>query len=126
MFFINKENENFFNDKIGQAKRIDCYIKSLIYVLSNNDITMKYFNEIYNINTNEINLNIFNKPWQTNESLNICRLAFNLYGDLNSDNVEEGASYLYTVTSIFKNININVGLEAIKIRFFSNYVDIPK
>ncbi len=71
---------------------------------------MKYFNEIYNINTNEININIFNKPWQTNESLNMCRLAFNLYGDINSDDIEEGASYLYTVTSIFKNININVGL----------------
>ena len=57
------------------------------------------------------------KPWQTNESLNMCRFAYNLYGDINSDDVEEGASYLYSVTSIFKNINIDVGIQAIKIRF---------
>ena len=122
MFFIDKSRETFFKTKIGQAKNVDCYTKSLIYVLSNNNITKKYFNEIYDIDGSSINLDVFNRPWQTNESLNMCRLAFNLYGDINSDDVGEGASYLYSITSIFKSINIDVGIEAIKIRFYRNYV----
>ena len=118
MFFIDKSSETFFKTKIGQVKNVDCYTKSLIYVLSNNNITKKYFNEIYDIDGSSINLDVFTKSWQTNESLNMCRLAYNLYGDISSDNIEEGASYLYSITSIFKSINIDVGIEAIKIRFF--------
>ena len=120
MFFIDKNSEIFYYNKIGQVKKVNCYIKSLIYVLSNNDITKQYFYEIYDIDKCEINSNIFKKSWQTNESLNMCRLAFNLYGDISSDDVEGNTSYLYTVTSIFRNININIGIEALKIRFSRN------
>ena len=56
------------------------------------------------------------KPWQTGTSLSICRLAFNLYGNIVSDELDE-VSYLYTISEIMKNVNICVAVEAIKIRF---------
>ena len=82
MYFINKEHENFYNEKIGQASIIDSYRKTLIYLLSSNKETRQNFNEIYNLQKDEINIESLSKPWQTGTSLNTCRLAFNLYGDI--------------------------------------------
>ena len=126
MYFANNNSKEFFYKKIGQVKEADSYIKSLIYVLSNNKDTRENFNQIYDINKNEINIDIFKLPWQTNESINLCRLAMNLYGDINSDNIEKGTNYKYTVTSIFKNIDINIGIQALKIRFFPEFIDIKE
>ena len=113
MYFIDKNHENYFQDKIGQVKNIDSYIKSLIYLLSSNQETRTHFKEIYDIKNNEINIYSFKLPWQTSTSLNICRLAFNLFGEMASDNIEEGANYLYTVSSIFKSIDLDIGIEAL-------------
>ena len=123
MFFVDKESQEFYKEKMGQVANLDSYISSLIYVLSNNKDTRNHFNEIYDINKKEINIDIFNLSWQTNESLSLCRLAFNLYGDINSDRIENGASNQYTVSSIFKNIDINIGIEAIRQRFSCKIVD---
>lgn len=120
MKFIDCEHEKFFNQKIGQAKIRDRYSNVLIYLLGSNKETRKYFEEIYNIEKNEIILESLSKPWQTGISINICRLAFNLFGDISSDNPEEGASYKYSTSQILKNINVDCCIEAIKIRFGIN------
>ena len=117
MYFINKEHEDFYQKKIGQVKQEDSYINSLIYLLSSNEETRNNFEVIYNISNNTINITSLKLPWQTSTSLNICRLAFNLFGDIVSDNIENESSYLYAVSSIFKNLDINIGLEALRIRF---------
>lgn len=117
MNFIDKEHENFYNKKIGQAKQKDRYQKALIYLLSSNRETRQYFEEIYNIQKNEISLESLKRPWQTGTSINICRLAFNLFGDITSDEPEKGTSYLYTTSETMKNIDISCGIEALKIRF---------
>ena len=120
MYFKDNIHEQFYKEKIGQLYSIDTYIKSLIYLLASNKDTRKNFDEIYDIKNNQINVECLKKPWQTNASINICRLAFNLFGDITGDTIEEGASYLYTVTGILKNLNINICIEALKIRFYSN------
>ncbi len=117
MYFINKEHEDFYNKKIGQVKRKDIYIDSLIYLLSSNKETRKNFEEIYSIKNNTINIYSLKAPWQTGTSINTCRLAFNLFGEITSDNMEKETSYLYTVSSIFKYIDINIGIEALKIMY---------
>ncbi len=117
MKFIDNEHENFYNEKIGQVKFRDSYINALIYLLASNRETRRYFEEIYNIEKNEINLESLEKPWQTGTSINICRLAFNLFGDIVSDKPEDGSSYLYTISQIIKNINLDCCIEAIKLRF---------
>lgn len=117
MYFINKEHEYFYNKKIGQVKKKDIYIDSLIYLLSSNKETRNNFEEIYSLKNNTINIYSLKAPWQTGTSINICRLAFNLFGEVTSDNIEKETSYLYTVSSIFKNIDINIGTEALKIMY---------
>lgn len=117
MYFVNKEHEDFYNDKIGQVKKKNIYIDSLIYLLSSNEETRNNFEDIYNIKNDTINIYSLKAPWQTGTSINTCRLAFNLFGEMASDNLEEGASYLYTVSSIFKNIDINMGVQALKIMY---------
>ncbi len=120
MYFKDKLHQLFFEEKLYKICNIDTYIKSLIYLLSSNKDTRKNFDEIYDIKNNQINVEALSKPWQTSTSINICRLAFNLFGDITSDTVDDSTSYLYTVTSICKNLDINICTEALKIRFSSN------
>ena len=117
MYFINKEHENFYNEKTGQANIIDSYRKSLIYLLSSNKETRQNFNDIYNLQKDEINIESLSKPWQTGTSLNTCRLAFNLYGDIVSDKPEEKANRMYTISELIKTLNIDIVITAIKLRF---------
>lgn len=117
MNFIDKKHENFYNQKIGQAQFKDRYEQSLIYLLASTNETRQNFEEIYNIQNNEINLESLKKPWQTGTSIAICRLAFNLFGDIVSDTPDGSTSYSYTISEIIKNINLNCAIEALKIRF---------
>ena len=117
MYFKDKEHEEFYNKKIGQVKQKDAYKNNIIYLLSSDKETRNNFEEIYSIKNNTINIYSLKASWQTGTSINICRLAFNLFGEMASDNLEEGASYLYTVSSIFSNIDINIGIEALKIMY---------
>ena len=120
MYFKDSIHEQFYKEKIGQLCGRDVYRESLIYLLSSNKDTRKNFDEIYDIKNNYINIECLKKPWQTSTSVNICRLAFNLFGDITSDTTEDCTSYLYTVTSLFKNLDINICIEVLKIRFCSN------
>ena len=120
MYFKDKSQEQYYEEKLQQLCNVDTYIKSLTYLLSSNKDTRNNFEEIYDIENNQIKLECLKKPWQTSTSINICRLAFNLFGDITNDTMEDSTSYLYTVTSIFKNLDINICIEALKIRFCSN------
>ena len=117
MYFLDEEHKKVYEEKIGQVKNIDAYINSLIYLLCSNKELRENFNDIYEINRNEININSLKKPWQTNTSINTCRLAFNLFGGISSDEPENCASYLYTVDNIFSILDINLCVQAIKLRF---------
>ncbi len=119
MNFIDLEHKDFYNKKIGQAKVRDRYEQVLIYLLASTAETRQHFDEIYNLQKNEINIESIKAPWQTSTSINICRFAFNLYGDIMSDEPEEGVSYLYTVSEIIKKINVECAIEALQIRFFT-------
>lgn len=124
MYYRNEEHKNFYKEKWGQAISKDTYAKSIIYLLASNKETRTHFDEIYNIKQNEIEISSLKKPWQTNESSYICRLAFNLFGGIAADDVEsEEASYSYTVSSIFANLDMNTCMEACKIRFLPNSID---
>lgn len=119
MYFSDNLHEQFYKEKIEQLHSVDTYIKSLVYLLSSNKDTRNNFKEIYDIKNNQINIECLKKPWQTSTSINVCRLAFNLFGDITSDTIEDGTSYFYTVTSLFKNLDINICIEALKLRFYS-------
>lgn len=117
MNFIDKEHEKFYNQKIGQTRLNDRYEQSLLYLLASTNETRQNFEEIYTIEKNEINLESLKSPWQTGTSIAICRLAFNVFGDIVADTPEERTSYAYTISEILKHIDLNCAIEAFKIRF---------
>ena len=45
MHFADIESEKYYHEKIGQIPNLDSYIKSLIYILSNNKDTRVHFSE---------------------------------------------------------------------------------
>ena len=116
--FLDNNHEEFYKKKLKELKYKDSYSKSLIYLISMCEETRKHFETIYNMEKNEININCLNEAWQTSYSLCTCRLAFNLFNGLASDNPEiEMANSKYNVSSIFCNKNSRYYFEAIKIRF---------
>ncbi len=117
MNYRDKEHEIFYNKKMGQSQMKDRYEQALIYLLASTSETRQNFDKIYDMQRNEINLESLKEPWQTGTSIDICRLAFNLFGDIVSDEPEEGISYFYTISEIMKKINLNCAIEALKIRF---------
>ena len=81
MVFADKEHENFYFEKLGQARYQDCYHQALIYVLGISRDTREHFDQIYNIKTGNIRPKCLNEGWQTSGSVRAVRLAFNLSTD---------------------------------------------
>lgn len=79
MVFYNKKHENFYFEKLEQARCQDCYHKALIYILGISEDTRNHFNQIYDIKSGNINTECLHQGWQTSGSVQVMRLAFNLY-----------------------------------------------
>lgn len=81
MIFADKEHERFYYEKLEQARYQDCYHKALIYILGISEDTRNHFSQIYDIKTGCIRPECLKEGWQTSGSVNVVRLAFNLYTD---------------------------------------------
>lgn len=118
MKFIDKEHKKFYNEKISEVDYQDSYNKSLIYLLSMNPDTRKHFNEIYNNDYNEINISSLKSSWQTSTTLNICRLAFNLFNGCANDNPKiKSMNKEYSIENLFCTSGARYFFEAIKLRY---------
>lgn len=113
--FYDKEHEEFYKD-YTEGKGLDCYNKSLLYLLGLTEETRKHSKQIYNAERREIEFETLNEAWQTGTSAIICRLAFNLFNGFTG--IEEGEATRYAVDSIFCRTEFAPYFyEAIKIRF---------
>ena len=81
MVFADKEHEEFYYEKLKQARYQDCYHKALIYILGISQDTRYHFSQIYDIKSGDINPACLQQGWQTSDSVRVVRLAFNLYTD---------------------------------------------
>ena len=79
MVFADREHEEFYYEKLAQARYQDCYHQALIYVLGISRDTREHFDQIYNIKTGNIRPRCLKEGWQTSGSVRMVRLAFNLY-----------------------------------------------
>ena len=113
--FYDTEHERFFNEHT-EGKKLDCYNKSLIYLLGLTAETRNNFSKLYNETAKEIILTGTNEGWQTGTTMAITKLAFNLFNGYCG--LEDKESRQYTVENIFiyKEF-IPYFYEAIKIRF---------
>lgn len=79
--FADREHEKFYYEKLEQVRYQDCYHQSLIYILGISEDTRTHFDQIYDSKTGCIKPECLQEGWQTSGSVNVVRLAFNLYTD---------------------------------------------
>lgn len=113
MKFYDDAHERAYNE-LTKDKKLDCYNKSAIYLLTMIKYTRIHIKELYSIEKKEIE---FEKlAWQTGTSLNICRLALNLFNGFHG--IKENEAIDYTPYNLFSNKEfIPYYFEAVKIRF---------
>lgn len=114
-----------FKDNLHSAayedfiKKADCkgdpYRQSLFYLLALNEDTRKNIELLYNFESKGIIIEGLNEPFQTNTSIRITRLAYNLFNNY----YDEQDPARYTPEDIFYVFKQDLiyTMEAIKIRF---------
>lgn len=125
MNFIDKEHENFFYGMLKRYKehggRIDCYSSSLFYLLGLSSDTRNHFNTLFDIKNHEIIHEGLCAGWQTSGSINICRLAFNLWNGFCYVPDDESGDFLvssdYVTDNIFCCSYAEYFFEAIRLRY---------
>lgn len=131
MKFIDKNHKEFCEmicDEMSKFKRLDCYDVALIYTLSVCETTRKHFDEIFDLKEG-ININSLKSSWQTETTLKVTRMAFNLYNDCMYDSEKdidkEQVSEYYSPSEIFCCSYATYFFETIKIRFpeYTNIMD---
>ena len=126
MKFLNDEHRTFYYKVMNMMKQyrnseeIASSDKSFVYILGLCDLTREHINEIYSLNKG-LNIAALELDWQTEISLKVTRLAFNIYAEWNHDTTQEAienrVSKNYSVNEIFDCDLAPYFLEAIKIRF---------
>lgn len=76
-----------------------------------------YIDEIYNFSEDCIKVDALFKPWQSDTTLKVCRLAFNLWGYSGEVNISGDSPQLYSVNEIFDCEYIGEFIEVIRLRF---------
>ena len=126
MKFLNDEHRTFYYKVMNMIKQyrnseeIGSNDKSFVYILGLCDLTREHINEIYSLNKG-LNIAALELDWQTEISLKVTRLAFNVYAewihDTTQEAIENRVSKNYSVNEIFDCDLAPYFLEAIKIRF---------
>ena len=80
MIFASQEHKDFFMKKASELKA-DTYLKTLIYTIGICPDTRSRWSSFYDEADRSIRLEVINQGWQTSGSLNVTRLAFQLFTD---------------------------------------------
>lgn len=113
--FYDTEHDRFYKEHT-EGKNLDCYNKSLIYLLGLTEETRNNLKSLYNETTKQIEFTGTTKGWQTGTSLAITKLAFNLFNGYCG--LEDKEARQYSVENIFCYKEYAPYMyEAIKIRF---------
>ena len=124
MKFIDNEHKNFWEDKLEIMQmygKTDVYYKSLVYILGISQITRENFDRIFDLKNGEINIDSLKDGWQTESSLKVTRMAFNLWNNCNYDSMEDAyngnISIYYNPSDIFCTSYAPYFYEGIKLRY---------
>lgn len=113
--FYDTEQQEFYK-KHTEGKKLDCYNKSLLYLLGLTKETRNHLNDLYNEQTKQIELTGTTKGWQTGVSLATTKLAFNLFNGYCGLEDREGRQYSVENIFVYKEF-APYFYEGIKIRF---------
>lgn len=113
--FYDVEHEKFYKEHT-EGKKLDCYNRSLIYLLGLTKETRNNFESIYDNVSKQIKFNAVNAGWQTGTSNAITKLAFNLFNGYHG--LQDNETKQYTIENIFAYKSLApYFFEGIRIRF---------
>lgn len=92
IIFKDLEHEKFYYDSLEKCRYQDCYHSALCYCIGISDTTRINAKRIYDFKSGRVKPECIHDGWQTSGSLNIVRLAFNLYTDGTPSVDEEDSS----------------------------------
>lgn len=96
--FYDDEHKQFYKENT-EGKKLDCYNKSLIYLLGLTKETRNNFESIYDDVSKEIKITSLNAGWQTGTSNAVCKLAFNLFNGYCG--LQDREAKQFTIENIF-------------------------
>ena len=79
IIFISDAHEKFYYEKLKEVRCQDEYHKALGYCLGICNDTRKNVRRIYDFKTGNVKTECLREGWQTSGSMNVVRMAFNLY-----------------------------------------------
>lgn len=119
MEFINDAHEDFVRIKFSHVTQ-DTYHLALVYTLGLCAETRNHWDSLYNEETRSINWDSINQGWQTSGTLQITRLAFNLFCDTTpSEDIDDCDKY--SVSNIFCSEYAPYFVEAVKMRYINYF-----
>ena len=77
--FSSNQHKKFYYDNLQKVQHQDVYDKFLIYCLGLDSDTRNNIDRIYNFERECIKVSCLSDDWQTSGSLQVTRMAFNLY-----------------------------------------------
>ena len=122
--FKDEIHKTFFERCLKKASvsKGDTYTRAFFYTLGILPETRAHIESFWDFKENCIKLEGMNGPWQTSGSLNISRLAFNLYNGFRFvgdtwDTLSSDTNGYFTPYELFANSEAFYMLEAIKVRY---------
>lgn len=122
--FKDEAHKAFFEKCLKQAavSKGDTYRRAFFYTMGILPETRTHIHRLWDFNANGIKLDGMNEAWQTSGSLNISRLAFNLYNGFRYvgdtwDTLQIDTNGNFTPYELFAEPDAFYMLEAIKVRY---------
>ncbi len=85
MIFRDETHENTYKTICSRMKYLDCYHRSLAYLLSLDTVLCEHIGGVYDFRDDCIKREGLDKAWQTGTSKKTTRLAFNLWNGCCND-----------------------------------------
>ena len=85
VMFKDREHQEFYLRALSNLPKADSYHRALFYTLGLNPDIRANFDRVYDFSDDAIKVDCIEEGWQTNGSLRVTRLAFNLWNGWNSD-----------------------------------------
>lgn len=115
--FASVEHEKFFKEIVAQTHTDDdVYRKAMFYALGLTETTRAHVREIYDFEHRCPRFNVMRKAWQTSTSVQVTRLAFNLYNGHDGSGKTDPAGD-YSPYYLFACGLMEYMFEAIRIRY---------
>ena len=117
MKFADDAHKDFYEQMVAKTRTEgDPYRMALFYALGLTDSTRRHISEIYDFSNHCPRFNVMRKAWQTSTTVQVIRLAFNLYNGYDGSGKTDQHSG-YAPYELFACGLMEFMFEAVRIRY---------